>query len=109
MIRITRKDASTFFRFGLSGLPGFVLAIGANILLIEIFHVRKPLAYAFIMWLQMSIGFVMCRLLVFSRQPGQGLLPAYLQFAASMTMIRVADWTLYTFLVQAGVVIAYHT
>ena len=102
MTRIRLHDVVTFFRFGLSGLPGFVLAIGLNVLLVELCHWPKPLAYLPVMWLQMTMGFIMCRWVVFSVSPGQGLLTAYFQFAVSMALIRIADWILYTSLVEAA-------
>ena len=96
----TVKEALNFLRFGLSGLPGFLLAIGANILLIEVFHCPKPVAYLFVIWFQMTMGFVMCRTLVFSGAQNKSLLQAYLQFALSMGLIRILDWSLYTALVE---------
>ena len=100
MARIRLDDVLTFLRFGLSGLPGFVLAIGLNILLVQFAHWPKPLAYLPVMWLQMTMGFVMCRWVVFSIAPGQGLVTAYFQFALSMALIRIADWIFYTTLVE---------
>ena len=94
------KEALTFLRFGLSGLPGFLLAIAANVLLIEAFHTPKPVAYLFVIWLQMTMGFVMCRTVVFDRAANKSLLQSYLQFALSMGLIRVLDWSLYTTLVE---------
>jgi putative flippase GtrA len=96
----TIKEALTFLRFGLSGLPGFILAIAANVLLIEVAHVPKPVAYLFVIWLQMTMGFIMCRTLVFSSANNKSLWHSYLQFALSMGLIRILDWSLYTALVE---------
>ncbi len=101
MTRITVHDIAAFLRFGLSGLPGFALAIGLNVLLIELCHWPKPAAYLPVMWLQMTMGFAMCRWVVFSTEPGRGLMAGYLQFALSMALIRVGDWIFYTTLVEA--------
>jgi len=100
MTRSRFRDAVNFLRFGLSGLPGFLLAIGVNILLIEVFHWPKPLAYLLVVWIQMTLGFAMCRVLVFPENPAAPILSAYLQFALSMGLIRIADWSLYTALVE---------
>ena len=96
----TIRQTVTFLRFGLSGLPGFALAIAANVLLIEVFHWPKPVAYLLVIWLQMTMGFVMCRYLVFPEASHHSLVNAYLQFALSMGLIRIADWSLYTSLVE---------
>ena len=100
MAPVTIKDALTFLRFGLSGLPGFLLAIAANVFLIEIFHAPKPVAYLFVIWLQMTMGFIMCRTLVFAGANGKSVLQSYLQFALSMGLIRILDWSLYITLVE---------
>ena len=94
------QNAAQFFRFGLSGLPGFVLALALNILLIEVFHWPKPLAYLLVIWMQMTMGFIMCRVLVFPGAGKNSLVTAYVQFAVSMSLIRVVDWALYTSLVE---------
>ncbi len=89
-----------FIRFGMAGLPGFILAIPLNIALIEWAHWRKPLAYLLVVWMQMTAGFIMCHYFVFERDQRRSLLRAYLQFAGSMALIRTADWGTYTALVE---------
>jgi putative flippase GtrA len=97
----TRREAATFIRFGLSGLPGFVVGLGVNVLLIEACHWPKPVAYLLVMWVQITMGFLMARWLVFrAAAPAKSVAAAYLQYALSMGLIRVADWTLYTTLVE---------
>ncbi|MBV9267341.1 MAG: GtrA family protein [Acidobacteriaceae bacterium] len=96
---ISFREVARFVRFGLSGFPGFLVAIGSNVLLIERFHWPKPAAYLLVVWLQMTAGFVMCRIFVFSEFETP-ILTAYIQFALSMAAIRIADWTLYTCAVE---------
>src|SRR4051812_15471042 len=98
-MRLSLKDGLRIFRFGLAGLPGFVCAIGLNILLIEVFQWPKPVAYLLVVWMQMTVGFAMCRWVVFTEDLNRGILAAYGQFALSMAVIRVLDWLFYTLLV----------
>jgi putative flippase GtrA len=70
------------------------------VLLVERFHWPKPCAYALVVWMQMTSGFLMCRYVVFADGRGVPILRAYVQFAASMAVIRVADWSVYTFAVE---------
>jgi putative flippase GtrA len=93
------KEASAFVRFGLAGVPGFLIAIPLNIALIEWGHWPKPIAYLFVVWMQMTSGFLMCHFLVFKTVERRSLLTAYGQFAASMGIIRVFDWATYSALV----------
>ena len=96
------KEAGTFLRFGMSGLPGFLLAIALNILLIEKGHWAKPVAYLLVVWVQMTAGFFMCYYFVFTSDQKRSLWIAYGHFALSMGVIRIADWCLYTTLVEAA-------
>jgi putative flippase GtrA len=89
-----------FLRFGLSGLPGFVLGLALNVFLVERGGWPRPVAYGLVVWLQMSCGFVMCRYVVFAEGREVPLLKAYAQFVGSMALIRVADWLLYTLAVE---------
>ncbi len=93
-------DFLPFLRFGLSGFPAFLLAVAANIFLVGKLHWPKPAAYALVIWMQMSSGFIMCRYLVFAEGREVPLLRAYAQFIASMAAIRFADWCVYTLLVE---------
>ena len=73
-----------------------------NVSLIETFHWPKPLAYLPVVWMQMTVGFVMCRLLVFGDDLEKPIVAAYGQFALSMALIRIADWGFYTTLVESA-------
>ena len=98
------KQAGTFIRFGLAGIPGFLVAIPLNIALNEWAHWPKPLAYLLVVWMQMTTGFLICHYVVFKTAEHRSLLSAYGQFALSMGVIRVFDWVTYTALVEfAGV------
>ncbi len=94
------REAGMFVRFGMSGLPGFLIAILLNILLVEMAHWPKPVAYVPVVWMQMTAGFLFCRYFVFRHEIQRSFWVAYGQFALSMGLIRVADLGLYTCLVE---------
>jgi putative flippase GtrA len=100
MVDVTAKQIASFVRFGLSGLPGFLIAIAINVWVVERFHWPKPVAYVLVMWIQMSLGWLMCRTVVFRDGQNTSALGSYFQFALSMGIIRIADWLLYTTLVE---------
>jgi putative flippase GtrA len=90
----------TFIKFLVAGLPGLVIAFPANIFFVEMLRWTKPVAYAIVVWLQLTVGFVMCRLFVFSDGQGLPILKAYANFALRIGFIRLADWSLYTIQVE---------
>ena len=89
----------TFIRFAVTGVPGIVLAFSANFLFVELLHWSKPIAYALVVWIQLTLGFLLCRLFVFAGR-SVPIPKAYLSFTIRIGAIRVADWSLYTALVQ---------
>jgi putative flippase GtrA len=95
------KQAAHFLRFGLSGLPAFLVALGMNKFLVEIAHWPKPVAYLPVVWMQMNVGFLMCHYFVFRTSERRSLLNAYWQYTLSMWAIRGVDWLSYTLLVEA--------
>jgi putative flippase GtrA len=90
----------TFIKFVVAGMPGLVIAFSANIFLVEIFKWPKPVAYAIVVWLQLTSGFVLCRLFVFTDTQDVALLKAYINFSIRIGLIRLADWSVYTTLVE---------
>lgn len=90
----------TFFKFLIAGVPGLVLAFSANIFFVEILRWPKPVAYAIVVWLQLTVGFVLCRFFVFTRGEEVPFLKAYIDFSLRIGLIRLADWSLYTVLVE---------
>ena len=90
----------TFFKFLIAGVPGLVLAFSANIFFVEILRWPKPVAYAIVVWLQLTVGFVLCRLFVFEGGQEVPFVKGYVDFSLRIGLIRVADWSLYTALVE---------
>lgn len=85
-----------FIQFGLAGLPAFLIAIPLNIFLVQYAHWPKPVAYVPVIWLQFTAGFLMNHYLVFKTAGKIPFWRAYFQFAASMGIIRIFDWSAYT-------------
>jgi putative flippase GtrA len=95
-----KKDLVTFLKFGLAGLPAFVVAVPLNIVLIEWAHWPKPVAYLLVVFIQMTAGFLMNHYLVFRTTEERPLLPAYGKYVLSLGAIRLLDWCSYTALVE---------
>jgi putative flippase GtrA len=89
-----------FLKFLIAGVPGLVLAFSANIFFVEILRWPKPVAYAIVVWLQLTVGFVLCRFFVFTYGQEVPFLKAYVDFSLRIGLIRLADWSLYTALVE---------
>lgn len=87
-------------RFLLSGLPAFLLAIPANWFLVEVFHWPKPVSYLAVLWGQTTINFFACRRFVFNLREKRPTFRQYWQFLSGMGLFRLADWLLYTIVVE---------
>lgn len=94
------REAGQFLKFGLSGLPAFLVALGLNKLLVDFAGWPKPVAYLPVVWMQMNVGFLMCHYVVFRSSQPRPLLRAYWPYILSMWAIRGVDWLSYTFLVE---------
>jgi putative flippase GtrA len=87
-------------RFWAAGLPAFAIALVTNFLLIEKLYWPKPLAYLVVLWLQMSINFFVCRILVFESTGHVPIFRLYAHFLSGNGMIRLVEWVFYTILVE---------
>jgi len=88
------------FRFLLSGLPAFLLAIPANWFLVEVLHWPKPVSYLVVLWGQTTLNFFACRRFAFEVKDRPPTLRQYLQFLSGIGLFRLADWGVYTILVE---------
>ena len=94
---------STFhslFRFLLAGLPAFVLAVPMNFLLVDTFGFPKWLAYPIVLFVQVNIGFLLCRWKVFTPNETKPLWRQYTEFLGAVALFRVLDAILYAFLAE---------
>jgi putative flippase GtrA len=87
-------------RFWAAGLPAFAVALVTNALLIEKLYWPKPLAYLVVLWLQMSINFFVCRIIVFESPGHERVFRLYAQFLSGNGTIRLVEWVFYTILVE---------
>lgn len=87
-------------KFLLVGLPAFLLAIPLNWFLVEHLNWSKPLAYALVLLMQVTMNFFACVLFVFKRDRSQSLLKQFSLFMGGIMTARVLDWGIYTALVQ---------
>ena len=87
-------------RFLLAGLPAFLIAVPLNLVLVERLAWPKPLAYALVLVLQVTINFFACILFVFKRDTTRSIASQFLVFASGILLARVLDWGLYTILVK---------
>ncbi len=87
-------------KFLLAGVPSFLLAIPLNIFLVETVHLFKPLSYAIILIIQVSINFFMCRKFVFQDHNEVSIVKQFFQFILGILTFRVIDWTLYSIAVE---------
>ena len=86
-------------KFLTAGLPGIAIAIPLNLFLVKSLHWVPWLAYALVLFVQVSVNFSACRWFVFQKT---GTLPVWRQyflFLNGILLFRFGDWGLYSLLV----------
>ena len=92
------------FIFLLAGLPAFGMAIVLNYVLVEWISVPPALAYAPVLFLQVTINFFVVRRFVFDpSRSDASLLAQYVTFLGGVAVLRGADWLAYVLMLAAGV------
>lgn len=99
-VQHVKREFWKFIQFGLAGVPGFILGIGLNVLLVDRLHWPKPVAYLPVMFLQTASGFLINHYFVFEGAERRPFMRAFLQFWGSMALVRAFDWATYTALVE---------
>ena len=87
-------------KFGIAGLPSFLIAIPLNWFLVEKFLLQKPMAYLITLIFQVTVNFIFLRLFVFKGETKGNILSTFLKFLWGIAFFRMLDWGLYTILVQ---------
>ena len=87
-------------RFWMAGLPAFGAALLANILLVENLYWPEPIAYFVVLWLQMSINFFACRILVFDSTRQVAVFRQYAHFLSGVGTVRLIEWLFYIIFVE---------
>lgn len=84
----------------MAGLPAFLIAVPLNWWLVERAAWDKPLAYAVVLVVQVSINFFACTFFVFRRDRSQRMVRQFLLFMGGILLARGLDWILYRMLVE---------
>lgn len=90
--------ARKLLKFFLAGVPAFLIAVPLNYALVAWAGLTKPLAYALVLTVQVTLNFFACRLFVFDPHPEIGLGRSFAVFFNGIVLFRLADWALYTVL-----------
>lgn len=87
-------------KFGMAGLPSFLVAIPLNWLLVEQAGLSKPLAYMITLFFQVTVNFILLRIFVFKGSSEETVIKTYFKFLWGIAFFRLLDWGLYTVLVE---------
>ncbi len=96
----TPRRCWTFLKFLAAGGPAFLLAVPGNYLLVDRFHLQKPLAYLAVLLVQVNCNFFMCQIIVFRKEMCRFSFNNYGRFIFGIMGFRLLDWCLYVFLVN---------
>ncbi len=88
------------FRFVFFGIPAFLIAIPLNLFLVEVAEWPKSIAYALVLFVQVTINFFICIRYVFERDTTRNLLAQFTIFMSGILAARCLDWALYSLLVR---------
>lgn len=83
-----------------AGVPSFLMAVPLNWVLVMQLGWNKSVAYALVLFVQVSINFFMCRWFVFTERKKNSIWMQFGQFLAGILFFRLADWLLYSLLVS---------
>lgn len=87
-------------RFLAAGFPAFLVALLLNWLLVSQLHWPKPLAYAVVLFAQVSVNFFACFYFVFERTAPRPTFAQFWKFLTGIALFRGADWLAYTVMVE---------
>lgn len=85
-------------KFLIAGVPAFLVAIPLNYFLVTKAGLSKPVAYAIVLVVQVTINFFACRYYVFDAKPGRSLWQSFGAFLGGILLFRLADWGVYVLL-----------
>lgn len=89
-------------QFLITGLPAFVLALVLNHALVERLHLHSAASYAIVLFVQVVLNFLLLRRFVFPKSDASqtSVLQDFTALLAGVSVVRLLDWCLYTFLVS---------
>lgn len=82
--------------FLVAGLPAFVVAVPLNFFLVNQLQWSKPLAYAFVLIVQVTVNFFACCLFVFKRDTQRSMWKQFVIFLSGISTARLVDWAAYS-------------
>ena len=88
-----------YYKFLLSGLPAFIIAIPVNYFLVEWLYFSKASSYLFVIVFQVIMNFLISIRMVFFERGGYSFLN-FIIFFAIVIAIRLVDWAAYSYIVQ---------
>ena len=97
---IKRFKITNYAMFMIVGLPSFLVALLINYTIVYYLNWFKPIVYAIVIVIQVSINFFMCRLYVFKNEATTSLSTQGIQFISGSLAFRFFDWLLYSILTQ---------
>lgn len=86
------------FKFFAWGIPAFAIALPLNYALVKWAELTKPIAYALVLAVQISINFFACRFFVFETDRRKSLWKSFALFVHGIVFFRLADWGVYSLL-----------
>ena len=93
---VTQKSTiKKLFLFLIVGLPGFLVAVALNIIFVEYLALSKWIAYAIVLFIQVTINFFALIAFVFNRDRTKSLGRLYLVFLSGISVARLLDWSVY--------------
>ena len=91
---------SRLIPFLASGVPGRVLSVAVNGLLVAWLNSPKPLAYLIALMAQTVVNYYLCGRLFFRSPASESPARQFLHYLAGVAGFRLAEWLIYVALVQ---------
>lgn len=86
--------------FVAAGAPSLLVAIPLNVFLVKYVQLSMALAYAIVIMLQLIVNFVVCRQLVFDRNPTGNVWREFTLYVSGISVLRLCDWVVYNVFVS---------
>lgn len=85
-------------KFFVWGIPAFAIAVPLNYALVKELGLARPLAYALVLLVQVTINFFACCFFVFDTDRRRSLGKSFVIFFNGIILFRLADWAVYSLL-----------
>ena len=95
--KIKNKEINNFIKFLLAGLPGALLAVPLNIVLVEIGEVNKTVSYGLVIFFQILVNFIFINNYVFKYK---NKFTSFIRFFFGIVIFRTFDLIIYSQLIN---------